>query len=69
MLFRKGIEKSCTYCQFGTMPEEGVVLCSKRGMLSPYRKCRKFRYDPTKRVPPKPRALDFEKYDQEDFSL
>ena len=69
MLFRKRIEKSCFYCRFGTMLEDGLALCTKRGVVSAERKCRKFRYDPLKRVPVKPRALDFGKYDKEDFSL
>jgi hypothetical protein len=33
------------------------------------KKCLKFRYDPCKRIPSKPKALDFAKYDQEDYSL
>ena len=69
MLFRKKIEKSCTYCRYGTMLEDGLALCTKRGVVSAYRKCRKFCYDPIKRIPAKPKAPDFEKYDQEDFSL
>lgn len=69
MLFRKKMEKSCTYCRFGTMLEEDTVLCIKRGVVSISRKCRKFEYDPIKRIPSKPKALDFEKYDTEDFSL
>ena len=31
--------------------------------------CRAFRYDPLKRVPPKPAATSFEKFRDEDFSL
>lgn len=69
MLFRKKIEKSCAYCRFGTMLEDDMVLCTKRGMVMLGRKCRKFRYDPIKRVPSKPKAPDFSKYSNEDFSL
>jgi hypothetical protein len=69
MLFRKKIEKSCTYCRYGTILDDGMTLCVKRGVVSPERKCRKFSYDPLKRVPVKPKALDFEKYTDEDFSL
>ena len=69
MLFRKKMERSCTYCRYGTMLEEGLALCTKRGVVSADRKCRKFSYDPIKRVPAKPKALNFEKYDKEDFSL
>lgn len=69
MLFRKKIEKSCTYCRYGTMLDEGLALCIKRGVVSADRKCRKFSYDPIKRVPCKPKAVNFEKYTKEDFSL
>lgn len=69
MLFRKKMEKSCTYCRFGTMLEDGMALCTKRGVVLTSRKCRKFRYDPIKRIPVKTKALDFGKYDQADFTL
>lgn len=69
MLFRKKIERSCTYCLFGTRLEDGVILCSKKGIKSEEDKCRKFRYDPCKRIPKKAKALDFSKYENEDYSL
>ena len=69
MLFRKKMEKSCSYCRFGTMLENDLALCTKRGVVSADRKCRKFSYDPLKRIPTKPKALDFQKYENEDFSL
>lgn len=69
MLFRKKIEQSCSYCVHGTQLEEGQILCAKRGVVCADRKCLKFRYDPCKRIPPKAKALDFSKYDQEDYSL
>ena len=69
MLFRKKIAKSCSYCEYGTMLNEDQVLCVKKGVVSTDGKCRKFAYAPCKRVPVKAKALDFEKYDQEDYSL
>lgn len=69
MLFRKKIERSCAYCAYGTRLDEEQVLCIKRGVFPLDGKCRKFRYDPCKRVPFKPKALDFEKYKEEDFAL
>lgn len=69
MLFRKKIERSCTYCQHGTCLEDGLVLCAKKGLQSELKPCFRFRYDPCKRVPRKARALDFSKYDREDYSL
>ena len=69
MLFRKKIEKSCMYCVHGAALDEEAVLCCKRGVVSPDRKCRKFRYDPYKRIPPKPKQPNFEQFTDEDFSL
>ena len=69
MLFRKKIEKSCSYCCHSTKLDEEYVLCIKRGVKPMYAKCRKFCYDPCKRIPPKPKAPDFDKYSQEDYSL
>ena len=68
-LFRKNIDRHCAYCSHGTLLNEDTVLCSKRGLRSSNAKCRKFTYDPCKRTPAKAKALDFEKYDQYDYSL
>jgi len=69
MLFRKKIEKSCSYCTMGARMNDEQILCIKKGVVPADGKCRKFCYDPCKRVPVKAKALDFEKYDQEDYSL
>lgn len=69
MLFRKKIERSCSYCIFGAKLEDGQILCTKRGLRQAEDSCRKFKYDPCKRIPGKPKALDFSRYDGEDFSL
>lgn len=69
MLFRKKIQRSCAYCAHGTKIDDEQILCAKRGVVSVSHKCRKFKYDPCKRIPTKFKALDFNKYDQEDFSL
>lgn len=69
MLFRKRMEKSCTYCSFGTKLDDDRVQCTKKGVVPVTGKCWRFQYDPLKRVPSKPKALDFEKYNDEDFSL
>lgn len=69
MLFRKKIERSCTYCFFATQLEGGQFLCMKKGLRSGDLPCWRFKYDPCKRIPLKAKALDFSKYDQEDFSL
>lgn len=69
MLFRKKIERSCSYCANGTALLGDQVLCTKKGLRSADSSCRKFCYDPCKRVPGKRKALNFSKYDTEDFSL
>ena len=69
MLFRRKIERKCAYCTHGTALEDGGILCTKKGVRLPESKCFSFRYDPCKRIPHKAKALDFSKYDQEDYSL
>ena len=69
MLFRKKIERSCTYCRYATKLNDSQVLCAKKGVVDAESACRRFRYDPCKRIPPKPKAIDFGQYDQEDFKL
>lgn len=69
MLFRKKIQRSCSYCIHGTVLDDGQVLCCKKGIRSVDDKCRKFKYDPCKRIPPRAKALDFSKYSEEDYSL
>ena len=69
MLFRKKIERSCAYCAHATKLDEESVLCIKKGVVSIFKKCRKFEYDPCKRIPGKPKVLDLGKYEREDYSL
>lgn len=69
MLFRIKIERSCSYCLYGAHLEDGIILCSKKGIKSETDKCFRFKYDPCKRIPRKAKALDFSKYENEDYSL
>ena len=70
MLFRKKIERSCVYCAYSAKLDDGQILCSKTAQIrSADGKCHRFRYDPCKRVPHKAKAMDFSKYDREDYSL
>lgn len=69
MLFRKKMPRSCAYCTRGTQIDNDQILCIKRGVVTFDHSCRKFRYDPCKRIPPKPKALDLTQYETEDFSL
>lgn len=70
MLFSKTIEPKCAYCrraQASTDPE--TVLCPKRGVMARDTSCNAFRYDPMKRVPPRPVSLDLSRIKEEDFTL
>lgn len=69
MLFRKKHPRSCEYCIHSTSVQDGQVLCSKRGLRPLDDSCRRFRYDPCKRVPPKNRVLNASEYTAEDFKL
>ena len=69
MLFRKKIDRCCSYCRHCTKINDLQVLCVKRGVMAINGQCGKFTYDPCKRIPGKAKALDFSKYDCEDYSL
>lgn len=69
MLFSKTIEPMCSYCQRGRAVEADTVLCIKKGIMAPSSACPSFRYDPLKRVPPRPIAPDFSRLKDEDFQL
>ena len=69
MLFRKTIDRYCSYCLHCTKLNDSQVLSTKRGGVAASSQCPKFRYDPCKRIPGKAKALDLRKYDQEDYSL
>ena len=69
MLLKSKYPRSCSYCKYGTKLQEDTVLCTKHGVVSPATSCRRFTYDPCKRIPLKTKAPDFQKYSDEDFSL
>lgn len=69
MLFRKKIEKSCSYCEHSAQMDSGYIVCSKRGIQSDNASCCLFRYDPCKRIPFKAKAVDFSQFQDSDFSL
>ena len=67
-LFGKKIDPACIYCRYGKRNGEAEkVFCSKKGIVDIYFKCRKFDYDPLKRVPKKAELAN--DLSAEDFSL
>lgn len=69
MLFRKKLERYCAYCTFAGKISDDQMICQKCGVVPSTHQCRRFRYDPLKRVPPKAKQPDFSKFEQKDFSL
>ena len=69
MLVNRNIDPSCTYCRRGKQITEETILCQRKGVVSPAGSCTAFRYDPLKRVPPRPATPDFSQLKEEDFLL
>ena len=69
MLFEKDMDPRCAYCQRGTTLDDGQVMCMKKGIVAAGGSCRRFRYDPLKRVSPKPMTASFDRFKDEDFTL
>ncbi|MBE6865362.1 MAG: hypothetical protein IJN77_07945 [Oscillospiraceae bacterium] len=67
-LFGNRISPACEYCQFGTRSRDNaMILCSKKGVVSPFYSCNKYVYMPTKRIPK--RRPNLPNYSVEDFKL
>lgn len=64
----KEVPQICAICSFGTqLPDGSGILCRKVGIRMPDSTCKKFEYDPLKRVPR--RAPAMQEFTEEDFSL
>ena len=67
-LFGSRIEPACRYCRHSRESADGrMVLCPHRGVVAPYYSCRKYRYDPLRRIPARQAVLP--EYDRADFEL
>ena len=69
MLFRKNHEPSCAYCCHGSPINEDSIICEKKGIVRSWDKCRRFSYDPLKRVPETPAVPTTAELREEDFTL
>ncbi len=66
--FGATISPACEYCEFGhRAADPRMILCSKRGVVSPYYHCKRFAYDPLRRIPKRQPKLP--SFTAEDFSL
>ncbi len=68
-IFKDDIPPRCAYCAKGAPLDGGRILCARKGVVDPGSSCGGFRYDPLKRVPPKPAVLNTSKLKDEDFRL
>ena len=61
------IAPACAYCLHGsTAADPKMILCKRKGVVSPYYCCRKFSYDPLMRIP---RRQVLPELDPRDFTL
>ena len=67
-IFRKNIDPRCIYCARGSDIGEAEVVCLRYGIVNAYGCCKSFKYDPLKRVPPKPAKL-VRNYSDDDMKL
>lgn len=67
-LFGNYIQPACEYCNYGEKSSDGqMILCNKKGIVSPDFSCRKFDYSPLKRIPK--RIYQLPQFSPEDFVL
>lgn len=69
MIFSKDIMPMCIYCEHGTkiMATEDII-CPKKGIVKPDFKCKKFKYTPINRIPPKKAEIS-DNFTKEDFEF
>ena len=67
-MFDKTLQKKCEYCLFGTpLGNDGEIICKYKGIVNSDDLCRKYKYDPLKRMPRQPKIS--ENYTPDDFKL
>lgn len=67
-LFSESVEHRCAFCARGRASNDGEkILCPRKGIVEPGFSCRRFLYDPLRRVPRRAPALP--QFDTEDFKL
>lgn len=66
-LFDNKIAPACEYCEHGyDSAEYNMTMCKKHGVVSPYFRCKQFKYNPLRRKPKRTEKQDFV---PEDFSI
>lgn len=68
-IYDPSIRKMCSYCQHGTkIPAGEDVICPYKGLVSYDYVCRKYLYDPTRRIRKRTKKMQAS-FDETDFSL
>ena len=68
-MFSREIKPSCSYCSHGTSLGYDEYFCVNRGIMNSAGSCGRYRYEPTKRIPPPLPQLQDAKFTEEDFKL
>ncbi len=67
-LYGNNIQATCEHCLFGKRSSDGkAILCPHKGVMPLYHHCRKFSYDPIKRIPFRQPRLP--KFSADDFTI
>ena len=67
-LYGNAITRACEICRNGRRSCDGeVILCVRKGIMHPTDRCRKFEYDPLRRIPYTQPEL--ETFTESDFQL
>lgn len=66
-LFGNNIKPSCRYCLIAEVHEGEKIVCPKMGVVKAYDSCKKFTYDPLKRIPKKELQLANSAVNEIDF--
>lgn len=67
-LFSDDIRPNCAYCENSSkLQDSSFVLCKDKGVVAVDYSCKKFVYDPLKRVPHRSRVMS--EFTPEDFSI
>lgn len=56
-LFGNNVKPSCKYCEYAKSRQGENIICEKFGDVKAYDSCKKFAYDPLKRIPKKELSL------------
>ena len=69
MIFSKDIVPMCIYCENGRrIMATDDIICTKKGIVKPDFCCKKFKYTPINRIPPK-KIEEQSRFTKEDFDF